>query len=1327
MSYNNNIFGAHAQPQQQLYPALPQQPHTHTFPHLHNPFQHAPTHPPTTPGAPTMPLGATGSLAAPGQAGPVAAPPPFGMGSAQTVPYGGGGYSDSAYRQPYGFSYTVTASRVQAPQAIEEPAKDEDAVYGPLGRARGKIDRAMVSDNEISLDLVDKLAQPTSDLYVPPPSTSSAFNNAKLVKNVPLPDALHQELQYKHTTANMGLFEEIERAWFTVDNKLFLWDYTDGRDFSRYDQQDTTIHAVGIVRARKDVFVDDIHYLLVICTASKATLLGLSRSPKGELSLYATNMSVELPTTMTCIRGIDSGRIFLLGVNKDIYELEYSISSGWLSSGSKIWLTNRSSGYLSTWVPSVLQGANREGVESFVVDPQQGRLYALHTKGQIEWIDVSGNKFESRSRFNILREHFMRARLTGTLGKDGAEVVAIAPVPANESKKAVVVAIAASGARAYLGTSGYYFGGAGGAFQIIATRPPPPDVTKVLPPSFYSSGTLLSVQSNSGAATASSIVTFTTPAVGRQSAMRENYDNYQAPALQEWFSKILIPASVWTIAEVASTNPMRASAALRRDDGIDLTELAREATIGARQFLVLTNSGLFRIEQSRPIDMLEDNLEMEKEQAVNVSREAFGRVQLSAMAVLMGTSGQKRQIADIVSAAVNILIVAEPPILQTSTTGTRSIIYSPRHDGLAATLARFLRPIWKAKVVAAAAGPVRFKLGVSDKELLAVQSNLGDLHRFLENHPFPRHQAEGDGKRAWDVEEASTEGLKLLLKQAIEAISFVLLLADYKLPDVIAKCDAATQGTLTSLSFEGLLTSQGGRDVARALVTALIELQIGQELGIDNLSAILQQRCGTFVQPGDVVLYKAEESLRCAESTRDAVERAENIAESLRLFNRAAGSAPRSVYPRLPDATRRYRALNDVRGTIELPLRVATELDPQDKAGDYVRDGRNPGDPRIGFLEERQECYKLVVEVLGSYDEALNKATAAGPVQAAGAVRIRDEAYGLAISSDDGLFHFYLYDWISALGRADQLLDFETPFIETYLRATTSNVPGRRDLLWKYYARREEFLPAAKALADMASRPSDMSLQDRVYYLAQAVTNAKSAASLGADDVEFTTGLQERIDVAHVQLEVVRAVEGHDDMSPAERGDALAALNEDLLSLDDLYQNFARPLRLYEAILLILRTSDTRVEDVVAAVWTELLKNPHPAEVVTDLCRKFYPSEGAPPDIVLPIVYGYASEVGGEPGWATRALVAGGVTPRDVWDSVLALYDESPSEFYAEEAAAILQRWLDTPRPQQDLPAAEVENFAAKYILRTQGQSLDARRAATRKVMQSAKTATGRF
>lgn len=65
-------------------------------------------------------------------------------------------------------------------------------------------------------------------------------------------------------------------------------------------------------------------------------------------------------------------------------------------------------------------------------------------------------------------------------------------------------------------------------------------------------------------------------------------------------------------------------------------------------------------------------------------------------------------------------------------------------------------------------------------------------HRVAPNlyrlrHPFPRHQAEGDAKTAWDQEELSLHGLAVLLKQAIEAISFVLLLSDYKLPEIVAR------------------------------------------------------------------------------------------------------------------------------------------------------------------------------------------------------------------------------------------------------------------------------------------------------------------------------------------------------------------------------------------------------------------------------------------------------------------------------------------------------------------------------------------------------------
>jgi len=110
-------------------------------------------------------------------------------------------------------------------------------------------------------------------------------------------------------------------------------------------------------------------------------------------------------------------------------------------------------------------------------------------------------------------------------------------------------------------------------------------------------------------------------------------------------------------------------------------------------------------------------------------------------------------------------------------------------------------------------------------------------------------QAEGDAKLAWDQEELSLHGLQALLKQAIEAISFILLLNDYKMSEIIVRyvippsvktgltdrrCDQNTQATINSLTFQSLFTSVDGRDVARRLVTALIEMQIGQEMGVSR-------------------------------------------------------------------------------------------------------------------------------------------------------------------------------------------------------------------------------------------------------------------------------------------------------------------------------------------------------------------------------------------------------------------------------------------------------------------------------------------------------------
>jgi nuclear pore complex protein Nup155 len=79
---------------------------------------------------------------------------------------------------------------------------------------------------------------------------------------------------------------------------------------------------------------------------------------------------------------------------------------------------------------------------------------------------------------------------------------------------------------------------------------------------------------------------------------------------------------------------------------------------------------------------------------------------------------------------IETLLRANEPVIKDDTAGRR-IEYTSRHDGLALTLARFLRPIWQSRVTAVGMGN-RQMLGVSEYQLQTVQSRLEQLKRFIE-------------------------------------------------------------------------------------------------------------------------------------------------------------------------------------------------------------------------------------------------------------------------------------------------------------------------------------------------------------------------------------------------------------------------------------------------------------------------------------------------------------------------------------------------------------------------------------------------------------------
>ena len=83
------------------------------------------------------------------------------------------------------------------------------------------------------------------------------------------------------------------------------------------------------------------------------------------------------------------------------------------------------------------------------------------------------------------------------------------------------------------------------------------------------------------------------------------------------------------------------------------------------------------------------------------------------------------------------------------------------------------------------------------------------------------------------------------------------------------------------------------------------------------------------------------------------------------------------------------------------------------------------------------QCYDLVLESLKAFDELVQKASAENEVRER--VAERDEAFGIALSSADRMWHSRLYDWMIEKGLTDALLQVSDvrPHIERVLTRVT--------------------------------------------------------------------------------------------------------------------------------------------------------------------------------------------------------------------------------------------------------------------------------------------------
>ena len=142
-------------------------------------------------------------------------------------------------------------------------------------------------------------------------------------------------------------------------------------------------------------------------------------------------------------------------------------------------------------------------------------------------------------------------------------------------------------------------------------------------------------------------------------------------------------------------------------------------------------------------------------------------------------------------------------------------------------------------------------------------------------------------------------------------------------------------------------------------------------------------------------------------------------------------------------------------------------MDPEGKGAEYWGAGLPHNDSRSEWWQRRSNCYDLVLDSLGVFEEEPAKAAGKPFTNAEDPEALRQHAYELAFSSEDEIFHSRLYDWLIEKKLSDELLDIRPPYLEAHLRREPATVL-KYQLLWQFYVKDGQPLRAAEVLGALA-------------------------------------------------------------------------------------------------------------------------------------------------------------------------------------------------------------------------------------------------------------------
>ncbi|XP_075900928.1 nuclear pore complex protein Nup155 [Nelusetta ayraudi] len=1138
------------------------------------------------------------------------------------------------------------------------------------------------------------------------PGLLSAPNLPELsaVRRIPLPPELVEQFSHMQCNCMMGVFPEICRAWLTIDNDIFMWNYEDGGDVVYFDGLIETILAVGLVKPKEGILQPHIHYLLVLATSVDVVILGLS-FPKNQASLSDSMCGgmqllpdplFSIPTDNTYILSISStdlGRIFMAGKDGCLYEIAYQAEAGWLSQRCR--KINHSKSSLSFLIPSVLQFSFSEDdpVVQIAVDNSRNTLFTRSEKGVLQVYDLGADgwgmsRVATMSQSSIVSAagHIARTFDCSVF----IPIVHIAVIDQSESTDCHLLAVTHAGVRLYFTTTPF----APQQQRHVAARPSLLSLIHVrLPPGFCASSTLQKPAKVHKALHSKGVLLMTASETEDSDILWcINHDSFPfKKPLMETQMVSNVDGHTWALCAVDEERASKV-VTLQNKEHIPITDspvVVQQHNIPPQKFVLLSAKGSHIFHKLRPVDQMRHLLvscvggeseEVERFFKLHKEEQACATALILASSssacdrevsqwatrafFRYGGEAQMRFPAAMTSPSTVGPMMSSPapgilpPALATPFAPMHSgaapitpmaagpeVIFSGKHDGICIYFARILGNIWDGCL--AVERPIRrgnetvmvLESSVSLLDLESVILELRGLRDFLDKNSqfspsslgaasftspanlqqrllgFMRpdgassQQVQQELQRKYHTkaqayEKASLQGIQQLVHRSYQTLALWKLVSDHQFSKIIAELPQDFQARMKESSFKDVVIH--GKELPGALITALINVYIKDNASVDAISNHLRDICPLLYSSDDSVCSKANELLQSSKQIQNKLDKERTLRESLRLYQQI------SQHNDLPLVCSQYRQVRFYEGVLELCLTAADKKDPQRLGPHFYKNGE-PEEDRVGqqAFQERLSCYKCISDTM---QELVNQSKAAPqspsvPKQPGPPVMTSDpnmlsneeatahfeQILGLAQRSQDELFHIALYNWLIQADLTDKLLEVNSPYLEDHLMHMIKQDQSKvhnMDLLWRYYEKNRNFGKAAHVLARLADMHStEISLKQRLEYMARAILSAKSSSSISAQasDGEFLHELEEKMELVRIQVQIQETLIRQFSHHPSVKS-AMSQLDSELMDITKLYGEFADHFKLSECKLAIIHCAGHADPILVHSLWQEIME-----------------------------------------------------------------------------------------------------------------------------------------